>query len=109
MNNNSASEAIIEIRRVVASIGKITPLVEDIDFAIEMLARAYKELNEIRARDGVPYTHMGHKACVSEQYFSDTIDDIDCCVRRLSGRPAHCHPSLYKKGGSQEQMAGDAT
>lgn len=37
---------------------------------------AWRELNEIRARDGVPYTHMGGKACVDEEYFSSVVDEL---------------------------------
>lgn len=37
---------------------------------------AYRELNEIRARDGVPYTHQGGKACVDEAYFSAVVDAL---------------------------------
>jgi hypothetical protein len=37
---------------------------------------AWHELNEIRARDGVPYTHQGHKASVDETYFSRLTDEL---------------------------------
>lgn len=37
---------------------------------------AYRELNEIRARDGVPYTHAGGKACVDEAYFSSIVEAL---------------------------------
>lgn len=37
--------------------------------------KAVRELNEIRARDGVPYTHSGWKASVDEDYFSSVVDD----------------------------------
>lgn len=32
-----------------------------------------KELNEIRARDGVPYNSWGNKASVSEYYFDKVV------------------------------------
>lgn len=36
---------------------------------------AWRELNEIRARDGVPYTHYG-KSSVDEDYFSSVVDEL---------------------------------
>lgn len=66
------------------------------DQHLTFLAQAYLELNTIRARDGVPYTHYG-PACVDEQYFSSVVDGLDEILRHLTGRPAHCHPALYVK------------
>jgi len=37
---------------------------------------AWRELNEIRARDGVPYTHSG-PSCVDENYFSSVVDALE--------------------------------
>jgi len=37
------------------------------------LEKCYHELNIIRARDGVPYTHYG-KSDVDENYFSSVVD-----------------------------------
>lgn len=42
--------------------------------------RAWRELNAIRARDGVPYTHMGYKCSVDEEYFSSVVDDLQACL-----------------------------
>lgn len=41
---------------------------------------AWKELNEIRARDGVPYTHQGYKASVDEGYFSQVVDACEAVL-----------------------------
>ena len=41
-----------------------------------LLWAAWMELNAIRARDGVPYTHMGWKASVDEGYFSTLTDAL---------------------------------
>jgi len=65
--------------------------------AIRAMVQAFRELNTIRARDGVPYTHMGMKACVCQEYFSQVVDDLDEAVKLLSGQGAHCHPALYEK------------
>ena len=38
--------------------------------------QAWRELNEIRARDGVPWSHTG-KVPVDETYFSSVVDDCE--------------------------------
>lgn len=67
--------------------------------AVQALVRAavmaFSELNAIRARDGVPYTHSGCKSSVDEQYFSSVVDALDEAVKAATGRSAHCHPALY--------------
>lgn len=42
---------------------------------LEACKKAVRELNEIRARDGVPYTHQGIKASVCPDYFSSVVDE----------------------------------
>ena len=54
----------------------------------------FAELNEIRARDGVPYTHCG-KSNVDEGYFSSVVDGLDEAVMTATGKSAHCHSELY--------------
>lgn len=44
--------------------------------------KAVHELNEIRARDGVPYTHNGWRAGVSEEYFSSVVDECFSAIAR---------------------------
>ena len=63
--------------------------------AVYAMVRAFKELNTIRARDGVPYNHMGYKASVCPDYFSSVVDGLDAAVKTISGKSAHCHPFLY--------------
>jgi len=63
--------------------------------AARALVKAYRELNEIRARDGVPYTSMGYASSVDADYFSSVVDEIDAAVVALTGKSAHCHPMLY--------------
>lgn len=56
--------------------------------APELLAacqKAVKELNEIRARDGVPYTHSGYKASVTEEYFSSVVDECFAAIAKATG------------------------
>jgi hypothetical protein len=47
------------------------------------LEKARYELNAIRARDGVPYTHMGWKASVDENYFSTVVDECGAVLAKL--------------------------
>lgn len=42
---------------------------------VAALEKAYHELNEIRARDGVPWTHQCMRSSVDETYFSSVVDD----------------------------------
>ena len=67
--------------------------------ATEALARAavkaYAELNEIRARDGVPYKRGGLRSSVDADYFSAVVDELSDAVELVTGKPAHLHPLLY--------------
>lgn len=62
---------------------------------VRAAVRAFAELNAIRARDGVPYTHNGWKSDVQEEYFSSVVDGLDEAVKAVTGKSAHCHPDLY--------------
>ncbi len=42
--------------------------------------QAWTELNEIRARDGVPWTHQGYQSSVSAEYFSSVVDGLAECL-----------------------------
>ena len=70
--------------------------------AARVLVKAYRQLNEIRARDGVPYTSMGYASSVDADYFSSVVDEIDAAVVALTGKPAHCHPLLYAANNLRE-------
>lgn len=37
---------------------------------------AWRELNEIRARDGIPWTHLRCKASIDEEYFSRVVEEL---------------------------------
>lgn len=75
-------------------------ILKDVVAIIRKLVRAsvqaHHELNTIRARDGVPYTRYG-KSDVDEDYFSAVVDGLDQAVIAATGKPAHCHPELYKQ------------
>lgn len=62
---------------------------------VRAAVRAFAELNAIRSRDGVPYTHEGWKSGVDEDYFSSVVDGLDDAVKSATGKSAHCHPELY--------------
>lgn len=49
------------------------------------LKKCVHELNEIRARDGVPYTHYGIKASVCEEYFSSVVDESFAAISKAEG------------------------
>lgn len=55
------------------------------DKVLLALWQAWFELNTIRARDGVPYTHQGWKSGVAEDYFSKVVDDAEEAIRLLTG------------------------
>lgn len=58
------------------------------DHHLTVLAQAFQELNTIRARDGAPEG-------VADSYFSSIVDGLDEIMIHLTGKSAHCHPSLY--------------
>lgn len=50
------------------------------------LKKAYLELNEIHARDGVPWTHQGVEASVDHAYFSSVVDECRDAIAKAEGR-----------------------
>lgn len=66
--------------------------------AVRAMVYAFKELNTIRARDGVPYTYYGCKSSVDQEYFSSVVDMLNDAVKAATGKSAHCHPELYVSG-----------
>jgi len=52
------------------------------DALLAALQKAFHELNAIHARDGVPYTHNGWKASVTQEYFTSVVEE---CVAALKG------------------------
>ncbi len=47
---------------------------------LRVMWQAWMELNEIRARDGVPYKFDGTKSSVCELYFSRVVDELSDCL-----------------------------
>lgn len=47
---------------------------------------AWKELNAIRARDGVPRDYNGCKVGVDEDYFSSVVDGCEEAVKLATGK-----------------------
>jgi hypothetical protein len=56
------------------------------------LWKAWKELNTIRARDGVPRTFHGWKSDVSEDYFSEVVDECGAAITAATGKPPEPWP-----------------
>jgi hypothetical protein len=70
---------------------------------IDALEKAARELNEIRARDGVPYTHYGMRACVDENYFSGVVDE---CFSALQSAEQSDHVAdVRKMVGMESKLA----
>ena len=55
------------------------------DLALEVLRNAYRELNEIHARDGVPYTCDGWKSSVSQEWFTQVVEDARAVLAACGG------------------------
>ena len=49
------------------------------------LKDAANELNRIRARDGVPYTADGHRSDVSEEWFSQVVENGFNAIAKATG------------------------
>lgn len=49
----------------------------------EALRDCYRELNEIHARDGLPYTSEGIKAGVSQEWFTAVVENARAILARL--------------------------
>ncbi len=60
------------------------------DYVIKVMCEAWREMNTIRARDGVP---IG--SSITQEYWDDIIERLDKIVESETGHTAHCHPSLY--------------
>lgn len=65
------------------------------DEAILAMCQAYHEMNVIRARDGVPYTHAGYKSDVAQDYWDAVMERLDKVVRDATGNGCWHHPCLY--------------
>ena len=75
---------------------------EAMDALVDAALLAYQELNEIRARDGIPWTHMGCPSDVTPEHFSSVVEKLDKAVLDATGHGAHCHPLLHKGSHSDE-------
>lgn len=62
---------------------------------VKVMCEAWREMNTIRARDGVPYCHDGRKSDVSQEYWDDILRRLDCAVMNATGQSAWSNPALY--------------
>lgn len=60
------------------------------------MCEAWREMNTIRARDGVPRCSDGTKSDVSQEYWDDIMNRLDNAVIEATGHKAWLHPSLYE-------------
>ncbi len=58
---------------------------------IKVMCEAWREMNTIRARDGVP-----KGSNMAQEYWDDIMDRLNKIIESATGYTAHCHPSLYK-------------
>lgn len=66
------------------------------------LWQAWMELNAIRARDGVPRDHTGHRVSVSEEYFSKVVDDTEAAYRLVTGEQIQPWPPRASSSASPD-------
>jgi hypothetical protein len=52
---------------------------------LEACKKAVRELNEIRARDGVPYNQWGMKSSVTPEHFSSVVDECFAAIAKATG------------------------
>ncbi len=89
VNKTCGSElGMEEFQKRMASYKAIGDLIAAAPELLEALKKASQELNEIRARDGVPFTHQGWKASVAEEYFSSVVDECFSAIAKAEGRTA---------------------
>ena len=58
---------------------------------IKVMCEAWREMNTIRARRGVP-----KGSNVTQEYWDDIMSRLNDIIQDETGHSAHCHPSLYK-------------
>ena len=59
---------------------------------IKVLCEAYREMNIIRAREGVP-----RGSNITQTYWNDIMDRINSIVLQETGKHAWLNPELYKE------------
>ena len=69
---------------------------KQLDEAIYCLALVWREMNVIRARDGVPYCFDGTKSDVSQEWWDFIMERCNDSIVKHTGKPAHCNPILYR-------------
>lgn len=100
LSKKDANATPIEFRDLLLSLARSVKKRERDETTQKLVraaVRAFQELNEIRARGGIPFTRCGQPSSVTEDYFSSVVDLLDEAVREATGHGAHCHPELYKR------------
>jgi hypothetical protein len=65
------------------------------DSCVKVMCEAWREMNAVRARDGVPYCHDGRQSDVSQEYWDDIMARLDKEVLDATGHDCWLHPALY--------------
>lgn len=61
------------------------------------MCEAYREMNAIRARDGVPFTSFGYKSDVTQEYWDDIMNRLNSEVLKATGKSAWLNPILFEE------------
>lgn len=77
--NGRSFEELREMREANATLIAAAPQM------LAALEAAVRELNEIRARDGVPRTHQGFRSSVTPEHFSSVVDDCFAAIAAARG------------------------
>lgn len=64
--------------------------------------QGWKEMNAVRAATGVPLMYDGFKAGVSEEYFSQCVNDLHEAYRILTGEEPMPWPPVFEPRPEQE-------
>ena len=63
----------------------------------KVIAEAWREMNTIRARDGVPRHSDGQQSDVSQEYWDSIMERLDAVLKVETGHGAWLHPSLFSQ------------
>lgn len=62
---------------------------------VKAMCLAWNEMNNIRARSGVPYDDWAQRSDVTQEHWDEVMKRLDDAVKAQTGRGCHCHPAIY--------------
>jgi hypothetical protein len=66
------------------------------DRQVRAMCLAYREMNIIRARDGVPRMFNGRTSDITQEAWDDIMKELDDCVKDETGNGCWLHPILFQ-------------